>query len=462
MESLEYFPEWGKNAIFYHIYPYGYFDTPYKNTKEAPIDRLDELRNFYDYFVDLGINVIQFGPIFESVSHGYDTIDYMKIDRRLGTNELFIDIVKELHERNIKVIVDGVFNHVGREFFAFQNICKNREESKYLDWFFIDFSKNNPLNDGFDYQNWEGYYDLVKLNLYNPEVINYLFTTITYWLRDVKIDGWRLDVAYLLSNEFLNSLRTHCKSINPECLILGELIHGPYSKWIGPNLMDGGTGYQIYKSIWSSLKDNNFYELKSVLESAFHPTHGLDKNIALMNFLGNHDTTRIRSILDNDNLLSSAYLTLFTLNGFPKIYYGDELGFTGKITEHSDRDVRKKFIQNPLSTDQKSWLDVVKRLIQLRKDNHALTHGNMLSFYANNTDCNILAFLRRSSKQTLLVIINGGPDEFNFEIPLWNLNISDGTKFRDILNAKEDYTVIHTKIHLGKLHSYWGMILEQL
>jgi glycosidase len=461
MEHLNYISEWAKNAILYHIYPLGFFGAPKCSKDErSNVSRLAEIRTFYDHFIKLGVNVIQFGPLFESVSHGYDTIDYMNIDHRLGTNDLFEEITNELHDMNIRVILDGVFNHVSREFDSFKDIQTNKQKSWCLDWHFIDFSKDNPYKDGFDYQNWEGYYELVKLNLNNKDVRDFLFSVCNYWLKEIGIDGWRLDVAYLIDTNFLREFRQVCKNAKHDCFLIGEMIHGPYSNCIGPDLLDAGTGYQVYKSIWSSINSNNFFELKAILERSFHQEWGLYKNITLLNFLGNHDNTRIRSILKDDKYILPAFFFLLTTNGIPKIYYGDEIGLKGIKTEESDEGVRR-----PMPKTCDAWpsygSDIFRNIqlfIQIRKNNHALTHGDIIPVFA---DDNILAFIRRSTKQTLLIIINTNSEQIEKKIPLWNLNL-DGVKFIELLEqgGDKEYIVRNNNLHISELYPCWGRILQ--
>ncbi|MFX0199772.1 MAG: alpha-amylase family glycosyl hydrolase [Candidatus Hodarchaeota archaeon] len=444
------------------MYPLGFFGAPkYGNDESKTVNRLAALRNYYDHFQQLGINVIQFGPLFESGSHGYDTTDYMQIDHRLGTNDLFKQIVNELHQLDMKVIIDGVFHHVGREFASFKEIQAQREYASRKHWHFIDFTKNNPYNDGFDYQNWEGHYELVKLNLQENDVKEYLFSVAQYWLEDIGIDGWRLDVAYLISTEFWREFRHVCKLVKPNCFLVGELIHGTYSKWVSSELLDAGTGYQVYKSIWSAIVSNNMHELKAILERSYHPEWGLLKNIVLMNFLGNHDTTRIRSILTDERQIISAFLILFTLNGIPKIYYGDEIGLTG-IVDQSDAAVRKPMIKpgEAWPSQGKSILNNICKFIRLRKANHALIYGNLIPVFADNIDGNVLAFLRRSSQQTLLVIINTSFELTTQTIPLWNQNL-DGAHFVDILNEDQmEYIVQNNQLYIPEIYSCWGRVLE--
>ncbi|MFX1449824.1 MAG: alpha-amylase family glycosyl hydrolase [Promethearchaeota archaeon] len=459
MENLHYIPDWAKRGIFYHIYPLGFFGAPrYSKDENMTVNRLAEIRNYYDHFKKLGINAIQFGPLFASVSHGYDTIDYMKIDHRLGTNELFRDIVAELHEMGIKVIIDGVFNHVSREFDSFKDIQQYQQNSWRKHWHHIDFSKNSPYNDGFDYKTWEGHYKLVKLNLYENDVKNYIFSVASYWLKEVDVDGWRLDVAYEIHPEFWRQFRQVCKNAKSDCFLVGEMIHGPYSKWVGPDLLDAGTGYQVYKSIWSAFNSNNMHELKAVLERSFHPQWGLNKNIALLNFLGNHDTTRIRSILNDERYLYPAFIFLFTCNGIPKIYYGDEIGTYGVKTQHSDEDVRKSMPNKVESWPEhgQNIFEHVQKLIRIRMNNHALIYGNLVPVYAEK---NLLAFLRKSSTQTILVIIYNQFKQAYKKIPLWNQNLN-GAKFVELLEQGGPREFYINNNHLqAEVFPCWGRIL---
>ncbi len=444
MEFISYIPNWVKKSVVYHIYPFGFFEAPkYNNDNNRPTNRFEKLRNYYDYFQKLGITTIQFGPIFESVAHGYDTSDFRIIDRRLGTNDLFKTIVKELHDLGIRVIIDGVFNHVGRKFFSFQDILKENQNSQYNHWHFINYSRNNPFNDGFDYKNWEGHYSLVKLNLVERDVREYIFSMVSYWMKEIGIDGWRLDVAYLLPIDFIKELRRVCDSINPETFLIGELIHPPYSKWVGEDRLHSGTAYNVYKSIWSAIASDNMYELKAVLEQSFHLEWGQNKDLILMNFLGNHDNTRIASILQNTDQLKIAFTILFTLNGIPKIYYGDELGTLGIKTEKSDDDVRRPMIDVG-ETENNNILSFVQELAKIRQKNHALIYGKINGLYADPVSGKILSFLRQSSKQSLLVVINSGDTDTIITIPFWNLGL-EGKRFRDSFE-NEEYYIINSQL----------------
>jgi len=357
-----------------------------------------------------------------------------------------------------------IIHYVGRKFFSFQDVLKNKEQSDKLDWHYIDFLHDNPrYHDGFDYKNWEGHYSLVKLNLDNPEVREYIFDVARYWLKDVGIDGWRLDVGYLLDIDFLKSFRCVCKSIKNDCFLLGEMIHGPYNKWVGPELLDAGTGYQVYKSLWNAINDKNMYELKAILDQSFHPNYGHNKNTLLVNFLGNHDTTRISSLFKDDHYVIPAYLLLFTLNGVPKIYYGDEMGVKGIKTAYSDKEVRKPMINASelKNVDDNPIWSSIKRFIQIRQENPALKEGELLPVFADNVECNVIGYLRQSqaSDQTLLVVVSTSEDTVVKKIPLWNLDL-DGAEFEDILNDdSKRYKVKNNQLKV-KIHSFWGRILE--
>ena len=180
----------------------------------------------------LGINAIYFSPVFESDTHGYNTRDYKKIDTRLGTNEDFKELCEKLHENGIKVVLDGVFNHVGRGFYQFQDVVKNRENSRYLDWFKINLGGNSNYNDGLWYEGWEGNYDLVKLNLQNGEVVEHILDAVRFWVEEFDIDGLRLDVAYSLDENFLRRLRSFTQELKPEFYLLGEMLHGDYNRLV--------------------------------------------------------------------------------------------------------------------------------------------------------------------------------------------------------------------------------------
>ena len=251
---------WTDRSVFYQIYPLGAFGCPFENDFQAK-SRILRMKDWIPHLKKLGVDCILFNPVFESHTHGYDTIDYKKLDSRLGTNEDFAFICKLLHENGIRVVLDGVFNHVGRGFFAFQDVLMNRENSSYKDWFYINFWENNNYDDHLSYQNWEGNNNLVKLNLQNYEVVQYLLDVISFWKNEFQIDGLRLDVAYCLDREFLKTLHRTCKEMDPSFFLLGETLHGDYNQWVNAEMLDSCTNYECYKGLYSSFNSANLFEI---------------------------------------------------------------------------------------------------------------------------------------------------------------------------------------------------------
>ena len=214
---------WAYNSIFYQIYPIGFCGAPVHNDGVC-VPRIRKLMDWSEYLQTLGVDSILLNPIFESDNHGYDTRDFKKIDCRLGTNEDFKEVCEDLHKHNVKIVLDGVFNHVGRGFWAFQDVLEKRWDSPYKDWFHISFDGNSNYNDGLWYEGWDGNYDLVKLNLRNEDVIQHIFSCIKGWVEEFDIDGLRLDVAYCLDHDFLRRLRSFCDGLKPDFFLVGEII----------------------------------------------------------------------------------------------------------------------------------------------------------------------------------------------------------------------------------------------
>ncbi len=452
-------PDWAQSAVFYHIYPLGFLGAPQENPRQGdPVPRLAELRKWYDHIANLGVTAIYFGPVFESLTHGYDTSDYFCIDRRLGDNTLFQEVLDELHKRGMRVILDGVFNHTGREFFAFRDLREKGRESRYQDWYAVNWSDDNHFGDGFSYKSWEGHEHLPCLNLANPDVRNYIFEVVRMWLGDVGVDGWRLDVAYEIDPGFWWDFRRVCRAVNPECFLLGELFRGDYRKWVASDLLDSGTNYQLYKAIWSSLNDKNFWELKAVMERASHPDWGVFANLMLLNFLGNHDVTRILSLLAKERHIYPALILLLTLPGIPCLYYGDEVGMRGR-KEEGDLALRA-----PMLLPDAEWPDAERniyrqtaKLVSLRKSHPALIHGRFATLEVSHT---VYSFLRQHGPEWALVALNSGEEPVKITMPVGREEVPDGMTFRDVLNPGEvSYRVEGGKLTLDRLWPGWGAIL---
>ena len=238
---------WAKESIFYHIYPLGFCGAPSKNDFKSPATpRLEKLIDWIEHLDKLGMNALCLGPVFESTSHGYDTVDYFHIDRRLGDQQLLKQLISKFHQNGIRVVLDGVFNHVGRNFWAFRDLCEHLKESSYRNWFHgLSFEKSSPYGEPFSYNTWHDDYSLVKLNLQNQATKQHIFEAINMWIHKFDIDGLRLDAADCMDLAFLHDLRVYCKNLRPDFWLFGEVIHGDYRLWANQELLDSATNYEL-------------------------------------------------------------------------------------------------------------------------------------------------------------------------------------------------------------------------
>lgn len=353
---------WAYSSVFYQIYPLGFCGAPKENDGIC-VPRIRKVMEWSDYLQDLGIGAVLFNPIFESDRHGYDTRDYGIIDCRLGTNEDFADVCRDLHRKGIRVVLDGVFNHVGRGFFGFQDVLQNREQSPYKDWFYIDFGGNSNYNDGFWYEGWEGHYELVKLNLRNPAVADYLLERVGQWIDEFDIDGIRLDVAYLVDRDFMRRLRQFCQQRKPDIVLIGEVLFGDYNQIVNDEMLHSCTNYECYKGLYSSFNSMNLFEIAHSLQRQYGSEPWcLYRGKHLMSFVDNHDVSRVASILTNSNHLRPIYALLFSMPGIPCIYYGSEWGALGDKAQGDDA-LRPEFAApqpNELTGFIKEWIRIYK------------------------------------------------------------------------------------------------------
>ncbi len=274
----------------YHLYPLGLTNALHDQTN---MNRFDILDQWLDHIHEMGFDTIQIGPMAQSLSHGYDTVDYFQLDGRLGSNADFRKWVDKAHGYGIKVILDTVFNHVSREFFAFKDLLVHREHSNYVCWFKdVNFNNTNAHHDPFSYQGWRGIEDLVDLNLTHPDVKHYLFEVAKYWIETYDIDGMRLDSADVMDFQFLKELKAWCNQCKDGFIMLGEVIHGDYGHIIQSSELDTLTNYVLHKAIYSSLNSRNYFELAHNQDRLYGP-YGLCRNIPLVTFADNHDVTRI-------------------------------------------------------------------------------------------------------------------------------------------------------------------------
>ncbi|MBQ9984654.1 MAG: cyclomaltodextrinase [Lachnospiraceae bacterium] len=395
---------WAYESVFYQIYPLGFCGAPFENDGVQE-SRILKVIDWIPHIEKLGANAIYFSPVFESDTHGYNTRDYFKIDCRLGTNDDFKKVCEELHRAGIKVVLDGVFNHVGRGFFAFQDVLANREGSRYRDWFYIDFGGNSHYNDGLWYEGWEGNYDLVKLNLRNEDVLQHIFAAVKSWVEEYDIDGLRLDVAYCLDKDFLRRLRRHADSLKEEFYIVGETLHGDYNQWMNDEMCHAVTNYECYKGLFSSFNSMNMFEICHSLARQFGPENWtLYKGKHLLCFVDNHDVSRIASNLTNEEHLPLIYAMTFGMPGTPCVYYGSEWGAKAHKSE-GDPALRVSF-EEPVYNELGEW---IAKLSAAKKNSKALNYGGFRSVVLTNHQC---IFERACEGERVLVAINASDQPY--------------------------------------------------
>lgn len=396
---------WAYEGIFYQIYPIGFCGAPTANDGKT-VSRILKLKDWSSYLESLGISSILLNPIFESDNHGYDTRDYKKIDCRLGTNEDFAEVCKDLHAHNVKIVLDGVFNHVGRGFWAFKDVQEKKWDSPYKDWFCINFDGNSCYNDGFWYEGWEGHFELVKLNLANSAVVDYLLECVKGWIDEFDIDGLRLDVAYCLDRNFMKRLRSFCQELKPDFALIGEVLFGDYNQIVNDEMLHSCTNYECYKGIYSSFNSMNMFEIAHSLNRQYGPEQWcIYRGKHLMSFVDNHDVTRIASILTNKNHLSLTYGLLLGMPGVPCIYYGSEWGEEGVKAPNNDYALRPCF-EEPKPNE---LTEEIKKMIHVRTGSNALCHGSYRNVVLTNHQ---LIFERRTDDERMLVAINASDAPF--------------------------------------------------
>ena len=403
---------WYNEATFYHIYPLGLTGAPKENDYGTPVHRLNTLLPWIDHIKEIGCTALYIGPLFESVGHGYETTDYKKLDSRLGTNEDLTNFVKACHDKGIRVIFDGVFNHTGRDFFAFKDIQKNRENSPYVNWYCnVNFGGNTEYNDGFSYENWGGYNLLVKLNQRNPEVQNYICDVIRFWVSEFDIDGIRLDAADVLDFDFMRILRHTADEVKKDFWLMGEVIHGDYSRWVNGQTLHSVTNYALHKALYSGHNDHNYFEIAHTVK--YLQNMG---DLDLYNFVDNHDVERIHTKLQNKAHFAPVHVLLYTLPGVPSIYYGSEFGIDGKKEKFSDASLRP-------ALDLKDYADAVTKnpctaliaaLGKVRQGTPALSYGSYSELALTNRQ---FAFARDMDGVRVIVTVNNDDSEAEMNLP---------------------------------------------
>lgn len=408
--------KWYEEAVFYHIYPLGLCNAPRINEEGIPVNRLKELDKWVDHIKEMGFTALYIGPLFESEGHGYETRDYKTVDKRLGTNEDFKDFVKKCHSNGIKVVVDGVFNHTGREFYAFKDIRENREKSKYINWYQnVNFQGNNEYNDGFSYESWRGYNSLAKLNLRNIDVRKYLLEVIEFWVQEFDIDGIRLDCADVLDFDFMKEMRQLSNRIKDDFWLMGEVIHGDYSRWVNKDMLHSVTNYELHKGIYSGHNEHNYFEIAHTIRRLFDKNGGICKGEMLYTFVDNHDVERIATKLKNREHLYPVHMLLYTLPGIPSVYYGSEFGIEGKKENGSDYSLRPHLVLEDCSNNNPEFTSYLKKLGSLYKERKELALGEYVELYLTNRQ---YAFARISEEGRSLIVLNNDDSENILCVPV--------------------------------------------
>jgi len=431
---------WIRESIFYQFYTLGFCGVLEPGKVYDKKNRLNKIEKWIPYLKEMRINAVYFSPIFQSSYHGYDTKDYYKVDERLGTNADFKEVCEQLHKNDIRIILDGVFNHVGREFWAFKDVQINGVNSKYCSWFVdLNFNSKSPMGDEFNYQSWNGCYDLVKLNLKNEEVRNHLLQAVSTWIDEFDIDGLRLDAADSIDFEFFKVLKRFVEGKKKDFWLMGEVIHGDYNKWANPESLDSVTNYECYKGIYSSHNDKNYFEIAYSLNRLFG-LGGIYKNLCLYNFVDNHDVNRLASTLKKPEYIYNSYILLYTMPGVPSVYYGSEYGLKGVKGNGTDLPLRPELEFGKIDEQDDKLFELIKRLGNIRINSEALRYGDYEQVVVKNEQ---FIFSRNTDNDRVFVILNLSDKEsvLEFKLPFEKgIDLLDENEI--VINANETSIVV--------------------
>lgn len=442
---------WYDEAVFYHIYPLGLTGAPKENTYGEPQHRLQTLIPWISHIKEIGCSAVYIGPLFESVGHGYETTDYKKLDSRLGTNEDLTDFVAKCHEQGIRVILDGVFNHTGRDFFAFEDIKKNREGSQYKDWYCnVNFWGNNEYNDGFSYENWGGYNLLVKLNQHNPAVRDYICDVIRFWVSEFDIDGIRLDAADVLDFEYMKALRHVANEVKPDFWLMGEVIHGDYTRWVNEGTLHSVTNYNLHKAFYSGHNDHNFFEIAHTVKRLYEMGGSRPDGLKLYNFVDNHDVERIYTKLNNKAHFTPVHILLYTLPGVPSIYYGSEFGIEGKKERFSDDSLRPALSLSDYAdaVTNNSYTRLIAALGNVRQNTPALSYGDYQELLLTNRQ---YAYSRNYNGQSVIVSVNNDDSDYVMTLRAGNAAEYIGALSGEKVSVNGGNIVVNVKANSGDI-----------
>ena len=442
---------WYDEAVFYHIYPLGLTGAPKENNYQCTEHRLNDLIPWIEHIKNIGCNAIYIGPLFESVGHGYETTDYKKLDSRLGTNEDLTNYVKECHKQGVKVIFDGVFNHVGRDFFAFKDLQKNRENSPYKDWFCnVNFGGNNEYNDGFSYENWGGYNLLVKLNQKNPAVIEYICDAIRYWVNEFDVDGIRLDAADVLDFDYMQALRKVANEVKPDFWLMGEVIHGDYIRWVNEGTLHSVTNYHLHKALYSGHIDHNYFEIAHTVKRLYEMGGNKPDGLKLYNFVDNHDVERIYTKLTNKAHFAPVHILMYTLPGIPSIYYGSEFGIEGKKEKFSDDSLRPALELADYKDAEKEnpCTKLIAAFCKVRQKTKALSYGDFKELRLTNRQ---YAYSRNYNGTSIVVAVNNDDNDCTLSLPVGNAKEYIGTLSGEKVKVNNGQITVNVKANYGDI-----------
>lgn len=446
---------WYESAVFYHIYPLGMCGVE-KHREEyqengGPRQHFVQMEQMIPHMKRLGITALYIGPCFESEGHGYETIDYYKVDARLGDNAGFRHFVDACHTAGIRVVVDGVFNHSGRRFFAFEELRKHREGSPYRDWYCnVNFGGNNEFNDCFSYEAWHGYNILPRLNLWNRAVRDYLLDVIRFWVKEFDIDGIRLDCADVLNFDFMKEMRQLANTIKPQFWLMGEVIHGDYSRWVNRDMLHSVTNYELHKGLYSGHNDHNYFEIAHSIRRLFGDG-GLVREGKLYTFVENHDVNRLINKVKDPAHMKNIYLIAYTLPGIPSIYYGGEFRLSGVQANGSDDAIRPALSLADYAALSKKESDFVEFLAMLGRAKDELAALSIGKYEERLLTNRQFAYARIWNEQTVLVAANNDENPANIEIR------AQGGEYVDYMTGKK-YPCENGKISI-QLEACKGIIL---
>lgn len=448
---------WYDEAVFYHIYPLGMTGAPKQNSYSEPVHRLNTLLPWISHIKEIGCNALYIGPLFESVGHGYETTDYKKLDSRLGTNEDLTDFISACHKDGIRVILDGVFNHTGRDFFAFKDIRQNKENSRYKEWYCnVNFQGNNSFNDGFSYENWGGYDLLAKLNQHNPEVRNYICDVIRFWVKEFDIDGIRLDAADVMDFGYMQVIRQAANEVKPDFWLMGEVIHGNYSRWANDGTLHSVTNYMLHKALYSAHNDRNYFEIAHTIKYVSDMT---GNRLKLYTFVDNHDVERIYTKLTNKAHFLPVHIMLYSLPGIPSIYYGSEFGIEGRKERFSDDSLRPELNYEDYkdAAETNPCTKLISALGKIRQNTPALCYGDYKELELQTTH---FAYERTLDGKSVIITVNNSGNEVNMTLPCGKFNKYIGALSGEEIGVTDGYIQVTVAANCGEIWIAEGCLCE--